>query len=398
MSPVYRMLLGRTLSALGTALVPVMLTLAVLRISGSAGDVGLVLACELLPMLVLLPVGGVVADRVHPAKVLLGADLVRFAAQLAIGIQLVLGGAGIAWLAGLSALTGVAIAFGSPAVPTLVAAAVAAPDRLRVNTRIGMATGLSAVVAPALCGAVVLVAGPGAVALLAAALFAASALTLGGVRTPAAARPSTGAHLGFRTQLQEGWTEVRSRRWFLLSVLGHAVWHFAAGFFLAIGPVIAVRELGGEPAWVLIVQSGTAGMLIGVFAAPRLRITRPLAVCTIGVALLGLPLTALAVGASVVVVACAYLVAMLGLGLLIPLWETVVADRVPQHALGRVRSFDSLLSFAARPLGLAVAGPIAAVAGPAVPLLVCAALVTVVGVGTLGVRAVRERQQPAVSR
>ncbi|GAA3139481.1 hypothetical protein [Nonomuraea salmonea] len=51
----------------------------------------------------------------------------------------------------------------------------------------------------------------------------------------------------------------------------------------------------------------------------------------------------------------AYAVALFGLGLLSPLWETVVADEVPESALGRVRSFDQLISFASRPFGLAVA-------------------------------------------
>lgn len=54
---------GRTVAALATALIPTGLTLAVIRVTGSALDLGVVLAAEMLPMLLLLPVGGVFADR-----------------------------------------------------------------------------------------------------------------------------------------------------------------------------------------------------------------------------------------------------------------------------------------------------------------------------------------------
>ncbi len=74
------------------------------------------------------------------------------------------------------------------------------------------------------------------------------------------------------------------------------------------------------------------------------------------------------------VTATAFFVAMFGLGVLSPLWETEMQRRIPLETLGRVGSFDTLISFAARPLGLAVAAPLAGVTGTAAPLLVAAAL------------------------
>ncbi|HUR09286.1 MAG TPA: MFS transporter, partial [Nonomuraea sp.] len=72
-----RLLIGRAISALATALIPTTLTLAVLRSTGSAEALGTVLACEMIPLLLLLPVGGVLADRFRPERVVLVADLVR---------------------------------------------------------------------------------------------------------------------------------------------------------------------------------------------------------------------------------------------------------------------------------------------------------------------------------
>ncbi|MEV4802237.1 MFS transporter [Nonomuraea sp. NPDC049421] len=420
---VMRLLIGRCLSALGTALIPTTLTLAVLRAGGGEGELGLVLAAELVPLLVLLPVGGVLADRVRPARVVLLADLTRCLSQAVIAGELLLGVYRVADLVVLSAVAGVAIAFGSPAVPRLVVAVVPGPVRLRVNARIGVVTSLSAVAAPAIAGTITVVAGPGWAAGVTAVVFACSALTLGGVRAPGLAMESGGVGapglasesggvrapglasesggvrapglavgsgvrrplpvgrglaargLGFGRELVEGWREISGRPWFVACVVGHGVWHFMAGLFLTLGPVVAVRDLGGEASWALIVQCGTVGMVLGVFLAPRLPVRRPLVVVQIGAACYVFPMAALAAGAPLPVMAGAYAVALFGLGLLSPLWETVVADEVPESALGRVRSFDQLISFASRPFGLAVAAPLAGVAGIAAPAVVGGVLV-----------------------
>ncbi|MFI6741004.1 MFS transporter [Nonomuraea sp. NPDC050451] len=375
-----RLLIGRAISALATALIPTTITLAVLRATNDAGAVGTVLACEAIPLLVFLPVGGVVADRVRPERLALVTDLVRGLTQAAIAIELLTGAASVPRLAVLAVLAGVAVAFGLPAVPRLVAAAVPGPERLRVNARLGVATSLAAVLAPALAGGVVLLAGPGWAALLTAALFACSALTLGGVRT---AKRSSAQNATFLNDLREGWGEVRRRPWFLAAVLAHGVWHFMAGLFLTLGPLAAVKELGGEASWVLIVQSGTVGLVAGVFAAPRLPIRRPLVAVQVGAALYVLPMAALALPVSAWMIAGAYFVAMFGLGVLSPLWETVVAEEIPEAALGRVRSFDQLISFATRPFGLAMAAPLAGLAGARGLLLTGAIIVAVANLAAI---------------
>lgn len=60
----FRLLLtGQTLSNLGSALVPIALAFAVLDLTGSATDLGLVLLASRLPNMALVLTGGVVADR-----------------------------------------------------------------------------------------------------------------------------------------------------------------------------------------------------------------------------------------------------------------------------------------------------------------------------------------------
>jgi hypothetical protein len=93
-------------------------------------------------------------------------------------------------------------------------------------------------------------------------------------------------------------------------------------------------------------------------------------------------------------VTIAYFAAMFGLGVLSPLWETTMQHRIPQEALGRVGSFDALISFAARPLGLAVAAPVAAAVGTTAPLLVAAVLVVAANLAVLLLREVRQVHVP----
>ncbi|MFJ9545196.1 MFS transporter [Streptomyces erythrochromogenes] len=394
-TPIRRLLVGRTFAAFASALVPTTLTLALLR-GGSSGDLGLVLASELLPMLLLLPVAGVAADRFPARRVVLVADLVRAGAQLATGVLLLTGLDGrIPELAVLAAVTGAAVAFGTPAVRTLVAAAVPEEGRLRVNARLGVATGLANVAAPAAAGSLALTVGGGWASLLTAALFALSALTLGGLRTAPA--PRTAPRAAFGAELRAGWAETRRHPWFLTNVLAHGVWHLAAGLLLTLGPVIAMESLGGEGSWVVIAQVGTVGMLAGVWTAGRLPLRRPLFGVAFGAAAQALPLTAFALRLPLPVTAAAFGCAMFGLGVLSPLWETEMQRRIPLETLGRVGSFDTLISFAARPLGLAVAAPLAAAVGSTAPLLVAAALSAAANLSVLLLPDVRRHPEPTRS-
>ena len=61
---------GQIVSVSGTWMQTVALGWLVLQITGSGTWLGLVIACQFLPMLVLAPMGGVVADRVDKRRFL----------------------------------------------------------------------------------------------------------------------------------------------------------------------------------------------------------------------------------------------------------------------------------------------------------------------------------------
>ncbi|MGW4501092.1 MFS transporter [Micromonospora sp. NPDC004336] len=376
--------LGRTVSAVGDAVVPAALALAVLRATGSTGALAVVLACAMLPRLLLLPLGGVLADRLDARRVAILADLVRCLSQLVVGLQL-LGQASLGVIAVASAVGGAAAAFALPTASPLVAGTVEASQRQQANALLGVTANASRLAGPALAGALIWAAGPGWAFVLDAATFALSALLLTVVRVHHVPVPRR----SILADLAHGWREVRSRDWLWTSLIGHGVWNGAAAVLTTLGPAIAVRRLGGEDVWVLMLQAGAVGMLAGALLAARIRPRRPVLLANLGLAGYAVPLILLAAAAPAPLVVAAYGTALAALGYLNPVWETVVQGQIPPPVLARVASYDWLVSLAAMPVGYALAPITARAWGDSVPLLVAGALVLVACAGTAAVPGVR---------
>ncbi|MGS2615774.1 MFS transporter [Micromonospora sp. LZ34] len=376
--------LGRTVSAVGDAVVPAALALAVLRATGSTSALALVLACAMVPRLLLLPLGGVLADRLDARRVAILADLVRCLAQLVVGLEL-LGGASLATIAVAAAVGGGASAFAIPTASPLVAGTVDAAQRQPANALLGVTANASRLAGPALAGALIWAAGPGWAFILDAATFAISALLLAVIRVRHVPVPK-------RTVLADlvhGWQEVRARDWYWTSLVAHGVWNGAAAVLMTLGPAVAVHRLGGEGVWVLLLQAGAVGMLTGSLLAARIRPRRPVLLANLALAGYAAPLALLAVAAPAPLVIAAYGLALTALGFLNPVWETVVQHQFPPQVLARVTSYDWLVSLSAMPLGYALAPVAARAFGEPAPLLAAGLLVLVACAGTAAVPGVR---------
>ena len=69
--------LGQSASAVGDQAVIVALALYITQRTGSATDLGLVLAAQTLPLVALILFGGVWADRLPRHRIMITTDLVR---------------------------------------------------------------------------------------------------------------------------------------------------------------------------------------------------------------------------------------------------------------------------------------------------------------------------------
>ncbi|MEU1347392.1 MFS transporter [Streptomyces sp. NPDC005795] len=390
---------GRSLSLLGDAAIPAALSIAVYLATGSTGALALVLACAMVPKLLLLPLGGVVGDRFNARTVALTTDLVRCVTQLFVGAELLSGTPALWQIALAEAIGGAAGAFSMPTVSPLIRGTVAASELLRANALMAVVNSATRIGGPAVAGALVFTAGPGWAFVLDGASFAVSAALLAAIEVrhvPIPRRSLIG-------DLKEGWSEVRGRGWYWTSLLAHAAWNGAAAVLMTLGPALFLRDLGGKGVWLTFLQTGAVGLLIGSLVAGRVRPRRPVLTANLGGALYALPLCLLAAHAPVAVSVAAYGIALAGLGFLNPVWETAVQSAVPAHALARVTSYDWLLSLGAMPLGYALAPLAASAWGAEVPLAVAGLLVGAACVATAAVPGVRhfkasDRPAEAVTR
>ena len=76
---------GQLISFAGSAAAPVALAFAVIGLTGSALDLGLVLAAGSIPQLIFLLVGGVWADRLPRNAIMIASNLVSAGAQATAG-------------------------------------------------------------------------------------------------------------------------------------------------------------------------------------------------------------------------------------------------------------------------------------------------------------------------
>lgn len=391
--------LARTASAVGDRMVPVALAFAVLGIEGSGSDLGLVLAVGLVPNVVLVLVGGVAGDRWPRGRVMLSSDVVRFVSQGTIAVLLLSGHAQLWHLIVSSAVWGTAAAFFTPASTALVPETVSPGQLQQANALLAFTRGIVGLGAPTLAGILIATVGTGVVFAVDSVSFLVSALFL--LQLPLPKLPSHHEQMTFLRALADGWQELRSRTWLWASIIAFAAVNIGLAFFFVLGPLVVFKELGGARDWGVIMSGSAAGALVGGAVALRWKPSRPLVV-VFGITLLSaLQLLLLVPPAPVLAMAGAAMVAMFGVTVAMVVWETTLQQHIPSRALARVSAYDWLGSLVVMPIGFALAGPVAAVAGLDATLIGAAVFMFVGGLGALAVpsvRAVRRRDlEPAAA-
>lgn len=350
-----RFCLGYTASLLGSSMAPIAVAFAVLETGGGGTAVGLVMAARILPIVLVLPVAGVVADRLGARQVMLVSDAVRCATQLAFAAAL-LGSPGLGTLVALSAVWGVAEAVFTPALGAVVPQVAPAGRLSDANALLGVARSTTAVAGPALAGLLVAVSGVASVLAVDALTYALCCLAL--LRLPRGAVPAAAG--SFTADLREGWGHFRSRTWLWTTSLQGCLFNLIVWApFLVLGPVVADERLGGAGAWgAMMALYGAGGVVAGLAVLGR-RPRRPLLVATLAAVGWALPSAVLATGSPLPWVAAAALLAGVGGGVCGTLHAATVQSRVPPAALARVGAFNTLGAFAFGPVGLVAAGPLA---------------------------------------
>lgn len=384
---------GRVVSTLGNTIAPVGLAFAILQLTGSKSDLGIVLAARQVPVAVFLLFGGVISDRLPRNRVMVASSLVSGATQGTVAALLLSGRAELWHLVALSALNGCSTAFFFPASQGILPQTVAASQLQEANALLRLGLNACSIVGPALGGLVVAVSAPGWALVLDAVTFALGAVFVAAMHLPERAAAAGASML---RDLHDGWREFRVRTWLWVIVLQFSLINAAqGGVTLVLGPVQAHDHLGGAGPYGVILAFGAAGFVCGGIVMLRFRPQRMLLVATLAI-LAEAPLLFLwGFPAPVAVLAAANFALGFGVEVFGVLWDTTMQQQIPGEKLSRLYAYDMLGSIALMPLGLAVAGPVADAVGVQAACFGGAALVVLATLPVLAVRDVRElRRRP----
>lgn len=338
----------------------------------------MVLACQAVPQLALVLLGGVIADRMSRSRLMVLADVVGAVAYGGLAVMILAGHAPLLLMCVLAVAAGTATALFAPAMDGMVPLVVPAEQLQQANGSLRVAANVSLLLGLALSGVTVAWLGAGWALTLNALSFLISAVLTSLLTIGERPRKQSSGW----ADLREGWREFSSRQW-LWAVVG------------VLGPLAAENHLGGARAWAVIVAAQALGAVAGAGLAARVRVERPILVAVLALLPSAVPIVLLGLGAPVWLIA----VAMFGSGVSSDvfgvLWSTTMQREVPEEALSRVSSYDWFGSLAFAPLGLLAAGPAADAWGTDRMLFVCAALVVAATLGALLVPQVRTLRSPA---
>ncbi|MGA2081688.1 MAG: MFS transporter [Holophaga sp.] len=152
---------GQLVSLIGTWMQMVALSWLVYRLTGQAAMLGLMSFCNLIPVFLLAPVGGLVADRIPSRPLLLTTQTVAMVLALTLALLTLTGQVRLWHLFVLALALGTANAFDNPARQVFAARTVPREDLMNaVALNSSMVTG-ARIAGPALAGVLVAALGEG---------------------------------------------------------------------------------------------------------------------------------------------------------------------------------------------------------------------------------------------
>ena len=364
---------ARCISNLGNGMGPIALAFAVLALPDSTPtSLSLVLAAQAIPMVALLPLGGVIADRLGRARVIAITDVVLSAVVAAIGVLFLTNTATIPVVMALSFVAGCLNALWYPAFTGLAADVVPDKHLQGANAYISFASNSGLIIGTGVAGIIVATLGPSIAIIIDAATFLVAGILVFTFRHVSKRQPTEQSHL---RDLVDGWKVFTSFRWIVVVVGAYSlILMVMRGAEEVVGPVLALEIYGGAAGWSLVLAGQSIGLLVGAVIASRFKPKRPMVFGALATGALVPYLLALAFASPLWVVVPLAFFWGVAMDAFYIVWLTEVQSRVPREALSRVMSYDAFGSLIFGPLGLALAGPLVVVIGIANTLFVGAAV------------------------
>jgi MFS family permease len=371
--------IGQAVSLTGDGIYLVAIAWLVYDISNEPGALAIVGFAWTLPQVAGLLLAGVLSDRFERRRLLVIADLIRFAAIGAIAV-LAFGESDRLWpVVLLVVVYGLGQALFQPAFTAIVPEVVPREELLHANALRELMEPLGMRFAgPALGGVLIAALGVGTAFLIDALTFILSAAVVMLIRRRPPLRTERGS---MWRDLADGYAYVRAHVWLWGTLVGAAIFLLITyGPFEVLLPYIIRNDLDGDAATFGTVLafgglgSILAAMILSRTGLPRKHITLMWTAWTVGIAMdVGLAIA----GAAWQM--CLIAVLSFGLGTVgMIIWNTLMNTLVPPEMLGRVSSFDWFVSIGLTPLSFAITGPVASLLGARTTL----ALAGILGLAT----------------
>ncbi len=395
--PLFVILFAALMAGAGNGITIVAFPWLVLQRDGSALDASIVAMAGTIPLLVATLIAGAAVDYLGRKRVSMIADaLSAFSVAavpvlaLTLGVHVV----NVAVLAGLAALGALFDPAGMTARETMLpeAATRAGWTLDHANSVYEAVFNLSYIVGPGVGGLMIATLGGVNTMWVTAGAFVTSILAIATLRLEGAGKPNraalpAGVWAGVVEGLRFVWNNKVLRT---LAIVDLA----ATGLYMPMESVLFPKYFTdrNEPAqlgWVLMALS--VGGLIGALSyAVMSKYSRRRPIMLTAVLTLGVAMTIIAFlpPLPLILVLCA--IVGFVYGPIAPIYNYVMQTRAPQHLRGRVVGVMGSLAYAAGPLGLVLAGPLADAAGLHATFLVLSLPMLLLGIVAVFLPALRD--------
>lgn len=379
---------SRFISNVGNGMSPIALAYGVLSIPGSdGGDLSLVMAARFFPMIAFMLFGGVFADRFQRNRIVGAADILGSIFTGISAISLIAGHASIWILVVMGGLFGVLNALWWPAMSGVLPEIVPKEKLQEGNAVIGLMSNIGNVSGTLLGGIIVSALNPGWGLLIDAATFLIAGVIVWNLKLASKTKIESP---GMIHDLVVGWREFISRSWVVAMVLAFSLINMAFESMLQVLGPLNYRDLTtGPKQWSLNLAGLTVGMMIGGVIVLKMKFKRPLFIAMILIALSALWDFSLAFDLPIIFCILAAVFSGITLEFFMVTWNTAMQSHIPEKSFSRVNAYDALGSFGIAPLGIVIAGPLAAHFGVNSILIVTGSMTFIAALASLTVKSVR---------
>lgn len=372
--------IGQMVSVSGTWMQRVAQAWLVLELTGSGTAVGAVTALQFLPLLIVAPFGGLVADRVNKRRLLFLTQSLAGSMAAILGVLVAFGLVEL-WMVYLLAFAlGLVGSFDNPARQAFVMEMV---GRTRITNAVGLNSVLvnvARILGPAVAGVLIVTLGIGLCFLLNAVSYLALITALAIMRDEELDHP--GPRPRERGQLRDSFAYVRSTPRLFVPLLMMAVISLFSYEFEVVLPLMARFSFGGDADTfgLMFAVMGVGAVVGGLYTASSN--DRPAASLSRIVAIFGVAMLAVSLAPNLGV-------ALMGLAVVgatgtsfLAMGNSVLQLTARPEMRGRVLALRAVAFLGARPLGAPVVGWISEHLGPRYGMGIGALAAILVGITT----------------